>query len=287
MKTIALVFDFDDTLVPDSFSALLRHFGLNETRFWEEEVKELVKQGFDPTLAYLNKFMSYIGPEKPMGLLSNAQLKDFGATLDAHFYPGLESFFQEIRELVKGVSADLQVEFYIVSGGIQDLILGSKLVAKNFTGVYGCRLAEDPESGALSSIKRCVTFTEKTRYLFEINKGIQPLDSEHDPYIVNKNIPSSKRRIPFKNMIYVGDGLTDIPCFSMLKKHGGMSFGIFDPGREHSARRALTEFLHTNRVVSMHAPRYNRTDELGSLLRAAVMTCASKVKLLESEAESE
>ena len=287
MKTIGLVFDFDDTLVPDSFSALLRHYGLNENHFWEVAVKELVSQGFDPTLAYLTKFLSYIGPDKPMGLLSNAQLREFGATLDAHFYPGLEGFFKEVKDLVHGVSQDLQVEFYIVSGGIQDLILGSSLVAKNFTGVYGCRLADDPVSGALSAIKRCVTFTEKTRYLFEINKGIQPQDSERDPYIVNKNIPTAKRRVPFKNMIYVGDGLTDIPCFSMLKKHGGMSFGIFDPARENSARRALTEFLHTNRVVSMHAPRYNRTDELGSLLRAAVMTCASNIKLLESQAESE
>jgi len=71
---------------------------------------------------------------------------------------------------------------------------------------------------------------------------------------VNRDVPADRRPVPFENMIYVGDGLTDIPCFSLLKKERGASFGVFDPARKESARRAFTEFLRTDRVISMHAP---------------------------------
>jgi hypothetical protein len=87
-------------------------------------------------------------------------------------------------------------------------------------------------------------------------------------------------------MIYVGDGLTDIPCFSLLKKERGASFGVFDPARKESARRAFTEFLQTDRVISMHAPKYGPGDELGSLLRIAVATRASAIMLQRAQAES-
>jgi predicted HAD superfamily phosphohydrolase len=105
--------------------------------------------------------------------------------------------------------------------------------------------------------------------------------------IVNKDVPTKNRRVPFKNMIYVGDGLTDIPCFSLVKKMGGIAFGVFNPQEQKSAKRALLEFLNTDRVVSMHAPKYRKTDELGSLLRAATTNVANKIKLESQEAESD
>ncbi len=134
-------------------------------------------------------------------------------------------------------------------------------------------------------MKRCVTFTEKTRFLFEINKGLDPRKTHRNPFLVNRDIPTEKRRVPFKNMIYIGDGLTDIPCFSLVKKQGGTAFGVFNPGEKKSAKRALLEFLKPDRVISMHAPRYRAKDELGSLLRAAVATRCSKISLEHREAE--
>jgi hypothetical protein len=80
---------------------------------------------------------------------------------------------------------------------------------KNVTDLWACLVDEDPTSGFLGRIKRCVTFTEKTRHLFEINKGLQSKDTSSNPYLVNKFVPPEERRIPFANMIYVGDGLTD------------------------------------------------------------------------------
>jgi len=167
-----------------------------------------------------------------------------------------------------------EIEFYIVSGGLQDVLEGSKTLRRYFSGIYACDLAEDDETGLVKHVKLCVTFTEKTKYLFEINKGIKPKQARSNPYLVNKNVDVEKRRIPFKNMVYVGDGLTDIPCFSLLKKLSGTAFGVFDPAQSKSAKRALVEFLKPDRVISVHAPRIRELsmvvhalNALGFLLR--------------------
>jgi hypothetical protein len=205
--------------------------------------------------------------------------------LDGDYFPGLPELFGDLRDVVADCS-DVSVEFHIISGGLLEVVRGSKVVRDNFTGVNGCEFAEDPETGCLSSIKRAITFTEKTRYLFEINKGIEPSDTLKNPYLVNRDITAAQRPVPFESMIYVGDGVTDIPCFSLLKKERGASFGVFHPDRRESARRAFTEFLKTDRVTSMHAPRYGPDDELGSLLRTAVATRASTITLQRAQAES-
>lgn len=286
MNTIALVFDFDDTLLPDSTTRLLASYGVDPEYFWQSYVKDLIRKGFEPSLAYLNRILDLTGENRPLGLLTPEKLSQFGGTLGKSFYPGLSSFFSDIKATINEMAAveQLQVEFYIVSGGLQAVIEGTALVKKYFHQVYGCQFGIDEATGAINQVARCVTFTEKTRYLFEINKGIIPQATMENPYLVNKDVPAAKRRIPFKNMIYVGDGLTDIPCFSLVKRMGGMAFGVFNPQEERSARRALLEFLHTDRVVSMHAPKFRRTDELGSLLRAAVKNIAGRIALEAREA---
>lgn len=283
MKTIAVIFDFDDTLVPDSTSQFLESRGVDVKWFWNESVKEYIQQGFEPSLAYLNRILDHAGEGKLLGPVTNADLRNFGKTVESTFYPGFAAMFKELQEAALAAWSEISVEYYVVSGGLQDVVEGCPSIAKNMSAVYACQYGEDPVTGNISRVKRCVTFTEKTRYLFEINKGIKPQTAAENPYIVNKDVPAERRRIPFRNMIYIGDGLTDIPCFSLVKRMGGIAFGVFHPAEEKSARRALLEFLHTDRVVSMHAPRYRRTDELGSLLRAAVANVASRIKLEHHE----
>ncbi len=286
MKNIALIFDFDDTLMPDSTTELVKEHGIDPEEFWGKTVKELLLEGYEPALAYLNRLLENVGEQKALGLMSNSKLSEFGKSLSGRFYPGVTGIFKELVEISQNVASDINLEFYIVSGGLQDLISEIPLVKKHFRSIYGCQFGENPESGVIHQVKRCVTFTEKTRYLFEINKGISPAQVEENKYAVNKDVPAARRRVPFKNMIYVGDGLTDIPCFSLVKRLGGMAFGIFNPQEEKSAKRALIEFLSTDRVISMHAPRYRKTDELGALLRAAVSTVAQRAHLETQEAES-
>lgn len=282
---VAMVFDFDDTLVPDSTTGLLSQKGVDTETFWSRDVRALVESGYDPATAYLNLLLRNIGDGKALGPLADADLRAFGETLDKHYYEGLPDFFNDLRRQVSDTFSDIQVEFYIVSGGLQKIIEGSKIVQTYFKAVYGSQLAGDTDNGVLKYIKRCVTFTEKTRYLFEIHKGLDPKDTRRNPFLVNTFRPPNKRPVPFSNMIYVGDGLTDIPCFSLVKSQKGMAFGVFDPAQEKKAKQALQDFLKPDRVISMHAPRYRKTDELGALLRAAVANRCSLIQLEREQAE--
>jgi hypothetical protein len=178
---------------------------------------------------------------------------------------------------------DVSVEFYIISGGLQAIMEGSGYVAKYFSGVYGCQLGEDPGTGIVKDIKRCLMFTEKTRFLFEINKGISPAEAATKPHLVNQRVDANDRPVPFKNMIYIGDGLTDIPCFSLIERDEGLAFGVFQPGRE-SAKQAFQQFLATRRVRTLHFPDYREEAELGVLLRAAVETFCSNLMIRSERA---
>ena len=277
MAVIAVIFDFDDTLLPDSTSALLTEFGIDPTDFWTVRAQQLVEQGFDPPLAYLNLLLDEVRPGGKLEGLTNDRLREFGASLDATWFEGLPGLFDDIRAIV-AMQRDVTVEFYIVSGGLDAIIGGSEIVKEYFSGYYACQLGEDPETGVVRYIKRCVTFTEKTRFIFEINKGIRPEDSRTQPHLVNKAMEADARPIPMRQMIYAGDGLTDIPCFSLIKGGGGDVFGVLKRGAE-SAKQAFQEFLRTDRVTSLHSPDYRENADLGSMIRAAVVTTATQINL--------
>jgi phosphoglycolate phosphatase-like HAD superfamily hydrolase len=287
VAAIAVIFDFDDTLIPDSTTELLEAYRIDATKFWADAQK-LVLLGYDATPAFLKLLLDNIGRGKKFGQLTNQKLYEFGATLDSKFFPGIPELFGSLRQEVEK-HRDTQVEFYIISGGLKPVIEGTRLGREGLaTGIYASELAGDTDSGPLKYIKRCVTFTEKTRYLFEINKGISPADARRNPYRVNAAVRISKRRVPFRNMIYVGDGLTDIPCFSLLRnadrRGKGAAFGVFDPKRK-DPKRAFREFLKSERVSSLHFPRYTENDELGTLLRAAVANRAVELALERAEAD--
>jgi hypothetical protein len=276
---VALVFDFDETLIPDSTTMLLKAHGIDTDDFWGKQARELIQQGYDPPTAYLNLILKNVGEGKPLGLLTNQKLTEFGASLDTHFHAGLPQFFEDVWLEVKSRFKNIEVEFYIVSAGLQPVMEGSEIVKKYFRAAYGCQLAGDDEAGPLKYIKRCITFTEKTRYLFEISKGIDPGDSKSQPFLVNKAVAEADRRIPFTNMIYVGDGLTDIPCFSLLQKFKGLAFGVFDPAKKDKAKQAFEEFLQPRRVTSMHAPKFTAESELGAMLRTAIANRCLAIQL--------
>lgn len=282
MPVIAMMFDFDDTLLPDSTSALLQEYGLDPTEFWNVRAKGLVDQGYDPPLAYLNLLLQDVGIGKPLGELTNDKLRAFGTSLDDRWFSGLPQFFDDLRSQVAQYR-DVSIEFYIISGGLQPVIEGSSHVQKHFSGVYGCQLGEDAQTGWVSTIKRCVTFTEKTRFVFEINKGIAPADAATQPHLVNQSVAAVERRVPFRRMIYVGDGYTDIPCFSLIEKEGGYSFAVFESGKT-SAKQAFQRFLQTRRVRSMHHPEYGQDAELGSILRAVVESMCADIVVRSGQA---
>lgn len=205
----AVVFDFDDTLTDDSTTALLKSVGIDPAEFWGVKAAKLLEEGWDPTPAYLKLLLDNVGQGKPLGKLSNSALRAFGKTLK--FYPGLPGLFKDLRELAREhVLSNPAIEFYIISGGLEEIIRGS-CIAPYMSGIWGCKFAE--KNGQIAHIKNVVSFTEKTKYLYTINKG---LHDTTNPYAVNERRDPGDRRVPFTNMIYLGDGLTDVPCFSLL-----------------------------------------------------------------------
>jgi hypothetical protein len=260
---IAVVFDFDDTLTDESTTALLEQAGIDPADFWQRKAKALLDDGWDPVPAYLKLILDNVGDGKPLGRLTNARLREFGHGL--RFYPGIPGLFRDLKaSLEEHTLSSPGIEFYVVSSGLEDVIRGSR-IARFLSGIWGCQFAE--EDGQVRHIKNVVSFTEKTKYLYTINKGI-PDDA--GPYAVNERKDPADRRIPFANMIYIGDGLTDVPCFSLLDHFGGRAFGVFDPKKAGSPKKAWEQLVVPKRVTSMNAPRYRKTDELGSLLRTAV-----------------
>lgn len=264
--SLAMIFDFDDTLTDDSTAALLTANKIDPARFFKNDVNRLVREeGWDPAPAYLHLLLKYIETGK-IKQATNSDLRAFGGRLKP--YQGLAGFLKDLRKIA--ASYDREIKFYIVSGGIQDIIEGFKLRSE-FAAVWGCQLAADQPGGPVKYVKRVVTFTEKTRYLFEINKGIPPEESARNPYLVNE--VRDERPVPFTNMVYLGDGLTDVPCMSLIEKGPtgpGLAFGVFHPEDQESAKDAWVRLLAPKRVRGIAAPRYGPRHTLGSQLRAII-----------------
>lgn len=285
-EVLAVVFDFDDTLAPDSSSQLLESCGFQPKDFWAS-AQQLVKSGYDPTLAWLNLFLDNIGADKPLGLLTNGYLREFGSQLDDTFYPGVPELFDELRETVESSKAkDVSIEFFIISGGLREVILGTK-IASQFSGIYGCELDCGDDSSVLRRVKRAVTFTEKTRYIYEIHKGVSEEESRENALLVNRDVKAEDRRIPGKNMIYVGDGLTDIPAFSVIENTlNGYAIGVLDRRRKDKGKTAMYELFAPRRVRGLYAPRYREEDDLGTVLRLAVESRVAEIQLERKRAYS-
>ena len=231
---------------------LFEAFGVNEAAFWSE-VNQLPalyrEQGINmsPDTAYLNHILTYVKTGKFSGL-SNAKLRELGSKLD--FFPGVAQFLKTCEELITNNSDyqkfDLRIEHYVVSTGLTEVIRGSK-INDQIKGIWGCEFIEDsymPKNGSLtldgatreiSSIAYLIDNTTKTRALFEINKGV---NVHPDEISVNQMMPEEVRRVPFENMIYIADGPSDVPAFSVMKKNGGKTFAVYNQAVPKSFKQA-------------------------------------------------
>jgi len=206
--TIAIICDCDDTLAPDTTAQLLTANGIDPHEFYTGRVADLVNQGYDPAIAYLNEII------RVLPSLTRDRIIEIGASL--RLYPGIPNIFREleteIQENYRNEGIHLRV--YIVSGGIKDLIQASPL-GEVVDKIWGCNFDYDA-TGKVAAIKNVVSFTEKTRFLFNIQKGLCGIEYDNQPYAVNMFIPADQRLVPYKHMIYLGDGPSDIPCMSII-----------------------------------------------------------------------
>ena len=225
-NVIAIICDCDGTLCPDTSDQLVRDLGLDSDRFWREQVASLVEEGWDHTLAYLNQFLKSASAGAKSALTRD-QLRATGSSTS--FYPGALEFVQNIRDRLSSNTecheAGITVEWYIISSGIEEVMKSSGL-GPLADDIFGCDFEYDA-SGWAVSVKRSVTFTEKTKFVYTINKGITGSELRRRPYRVNDAMKSEDRRVPFEHMVYIGDGPSDIPCFSMIRGLGGKAIGVF------------------------------------------------------------
>ncbi|HEX7386805.1 MAG TPA: HAD family hydrolase [Castellaniella sp.] len=271
---IALVFDFDDTLAPDSTSGFLQEIGVDSDAFWRDQVGPLLDhEDWDPVPAYLYRMLQ-LSQSGRHGAITLERLRDWGARLPLH--EGVATLFDRLRASLRVTHPTVQLEFYLISSGLGD-VLRSTSIAAQFTDIWASEFHYDDE-GAIAFPRRVVSFTDKTRYLFHIQKGIIGPDSRNKPFEVNRKVDPDKLRVPFEQMIFVGDGYTDIPCFSLIRRSGGVAFGVWDP-RHREKRSRAWGFIQEGRVSNLNQARFDENAELYQWLEAAVESLASKVVL--------
>ncbi len=242
---IACVWDFDKTLIPGYMQApLFRRYAVDETRFWAETnalAANYLQRGYHiaPEISYLNHLLTYVLAGKMPGL-NNKVLRECGTEIG--FYPGLPAFFESSRAWVKTkpeyAEHEIVLEHYVVSTGLAEMIRGSKL-APYIDAVWACEFIENPlqpgflkqkefplEAAAeIAQIGVMIDNTTKTRAIYEINKGT----NRNAAIDVNAKVAAEDRRIPLQNMIYIADGPSDVPSFSVVKKGGGKTYAVYNP----------------------------------------------------------
>lgn len=269
---IAMVWDCDKTLISSYMQEpLFRRFNVDGAKFWQE-VNALktryAAQGIsvNSDTSYLNHILTYVKAGLFKGL-NNKMLREFGKELV--FYPGLPDFFGEVKKLIeedpKYKAFDIRLEHYVVSTGFAETIKGSA-IAPFVDGIFGCEFIEDvlqpgflddtrsqapgsryEDSKEISQIACALDNTSKTRYLFEINKGSNKYPETID---VNSTIAREVRRVPFENMVYVADGPSDVPAFSILNYNGGSTFAVYPKGDVKGMRQV--ESLRRDGRVQMY-----------------------------------
>ncbi|MDD3028147.1 MAG: HAD family hydrolase [Erysipelotrichaceae bacterium] len=250
---IAVVWDFDKTLVKGYMQdPIFEKFNVVPKEFWDtvndlpRKYREEQDVNVNKDTIYLNHFINLAKAGTFPGL-NNEMLKKLGAEL--MFYDGIPDIFEETHKLINDNSKfrefNIKVEHYVVSTGMKKMIEGSK-IAEHIESIWGCELIESrDESGnmVISELGYTIDNTSKTRALFEINKGV----NKHKELDVNSKIDETNRRVAFENMIYIADGPSDIPAFSVVNKNGGATFAIY-PKNDDKAFSQVEQMRKDGRI---------------------------------------
>lgn len=264
MSVLAVCYDFDRTLSPEDMQAqgYIQSIGYEVEKFWEESNALARANGMDSNLAYMYKMVQEAEGNL---VLNKAVLEEYGSRVA--LFPGVREWFGRIREY--GKQHHVIVEHYIISSGLKEMIEGTDM-AKNgeFEKIYASSFYFN-ERGVAKWLAQAINYTNKTQFLFRIEKGILDVN---DPG-VNEFFPPENIRVPFRNMVYIGDSDTDIPCMKLVNTYGGHSIGVYNPETQDKSK--VFRMVKDNRIRYFAPADYTEGSELDLLLRAIIQKTAA------------
>ncbi|NCC54155.1 MAG: haloacid dehalogenase-like hydrolase [Erysipelotrichia bacterium] len=249
---IAMMYDFDKTLCTKDMQeySFIPRVNMDSQNFWQEVTKIAEEDKMDRILSYM-----YYMLEKAKAERVPIRKHDFmEAGENIELFPGVLDFFERMNAY--GDALGIQIEHYIISSGLKEIIEGSQLKDK-FKKIYACGFHYDV-NGVADWPSLVVNYTNKTQFLFRINKGV--LDVFEDEQL-NEFVEDIDRRIPFRNMIYLGDGLTDVPCMKLVKENGGQSIAVY------TEKNKVENLLVNRRVDFICKADYQEGSELDETLK--------------------
>lgn len=257
---VAIMYDFDKTLCTKDMQeyVFIPALKMDPVAFWNETNKLIDEEEMDNILAYMYKMVEKAKEKKVP--ITRETFQEMGRSVE--FFDGVLSWFDRINEY--GEQAGVRIEHYIVSSGIKEIIEGTP-IAEKFKKIYACEFMYD-YNGTIQWPKFAVNYTAKTQFLFRINKGVLTIDSKSADKL-NQYTPENERRIPFRNMIYIGDGLTDVPCMKLVKSNGGQSIAVYDQGKGQEAAHNL---LKADRVNFVAAADYGSGSDIETIVQAII-----------------
>jgi len=258
---LAIMYDFDKTLCTKDMQeySFIPRVKMKADEFWQEATDLAATRKMDRVLAYM-----YLMLDKAKAAKQRIWRNDFVELgKDLEFFEGVEEWFSRIKEL--GDEMNITIEHYIISSGLKEIIEGSSIF-KNFREVFACEFLYD-ENGVACWPKNVINYTTKTQFLFRINKGVLDISNDFD---LNKYAPESERPVPFRNMIYIGDGMTDIPCMKLVKVNGGYSIAVYPKGE----RKKVEDLIKDDRVDFIAPADYTENSELDKIMRDMISKIA-------------
>lgn len=266
---MAIAYDFDGTLAPGNMQErqFLPDIGIKPNKFWAE-VEELTKKHqADSVLVYMDQML-----RKAAAASVPVKREDFEKRGESiKLFQGVEGWFDRITEY--GRDRGVHVEHYLVSSGNAEIVAGTPIASK-FARIYASKFKFD-ENGVAAWPALAVNFTTKTQYLFRINKGAHDLSDNRQ---VNEFVEQRDRPVPFENMVFIGDGPTDVPCFRLVKDQGGLSIIVFKP-KTKKAREKAEKFKKEGRVHCVAPAIYTEGSKLEHVVKANIDFIASRAML--------
>ena len=263
---IALMYDFDKTLCTTDMQAytFIPDLGMSAEAFWQKASDLAEKKKMDRILAYM-----YLMLDEAHICRKPIRRNDFVALgKDLELYPGVQEWFCRINQF--GKEQGVTVKHYIISSGLREIIEGSSIF-KEFDEVFAGEFLYD-ENDVACWPKNVVNYTTKTQFLFRINKGVLDLSNDDD---LNRFTPEESRPVPFRNMIYIGDGLTDVPCMKLVKVNGGYSIAVYPQGK----RNKVKDLIKDQRVNFIEFADYSENSQLDVIVKDIICNMASVEKL--------